>query len=86
MKAILKDISAMPFDRMELCMLPPGELDVEIHLRCDAEAYRKLVEFFVTAGFQKRDGHPVQAPKALPEPTPELTTTIEPKKLRKKNV
>jgi hypothetical protein len=61
----------MPFDRMELCALPPGE------------AYQKLIEFFAQAGFQ-RQGQPVQVPKALPEGKPALPAKIEPKALKAK--
>jgi len=42
----------MPFDPMELCMLPPDEVHVEIHLRCDHEMARKLARFFHDNGFE----------------------------------
>lgn len=61
MKAVLLDCNGLPFDRMTLGPLPPGELDVEIRLRCDAEAYRKLLAFFAEAGFQRPERK-----KALP--------------------
>ena len=83
MKAILVDFHAWPFDMMELCALPPGELDVQIRLRCDQEAYLKLMQFFVQAGFQ-RQGQPMPVPKALPEGEPALPAKIEPKALRAK--
>ena len=52
MKAVLLDFNALPIDRMELTMLPAGELDVQIRLRCDEEAFRKLAQFFADAGFK----------------------------------
>lgn len=63
MKAKLMDISALPMDRMELTLLPPGELDVVIRLRCDVEAYARLLNFFSEAGFES----PVSR-KSAPEP------------------
>jgi hypothetical protein len=68
MKAILLDLNALPLDRMSLEMLPPGELDVQIRLRCDEEAYGKLVAFFRDAGF--RDGRGVSGAPALGEAGP----------------
>ena len=66
MKAELLDVTALPFDRMELTSLPLGQLDVQIHLRCDAEAYRRLVEFFREHGFGRADRYgPPSSQKSL---------------------
>ena len=68
MKAVFKSLSALPFDRMELVPLPPGELDVQINLRCDREAYIKMLAFFSGAGFQNMPAEPpmvTSSPKKL---------------------
>lgn len=70
MKAILTRFDALPFDRMELRMLPPGEIDVQIGIRCDREAYEKLVAFFAQAGFTRAKPEP--GTKELPPPTKAL--------------
>jgi hypothetical protein len=66
MKAKLIDLSALPIDRMDLVPLPPGELDVVINLRCDREAYVRLVEFFREIGVERADKYgPPSSDKSL---------------------
>lgn len=66
MKARLIDLTALPFDRMELVPLPPGELDVVINMRCDREAYVRLVEFFREIGVERADKYgPPSSDKSL---------------------
>lgn len=52
MKARLEDFRVCPFDPMELRMLPPGEVYVQIHLVCDAEMAAKLADFFRNNGVE----------------------------------
>ena len=64
MKAKLNEFRVMPFGPMELRMMPPGELYVQIHLTCDAKMAAKLADFF--------HGHGVEgAAKAL-GPAPKI--------------
>lgn len=79
MKAKLADISALPLDRMELVPLPPGVLDVQIRLYCDAEAYKKLFEFFTQNDFENAEKY-APKPRALPPATPALPPVAVTKK------
>lgn len=76
MKAILLAISALPLDRMTLQMLPPGELDVQIHLRCDREAYAKLLAFFRDASYAQAERF---MPRTLPaKPVDPVVSAVKP--------
>lgn len=69
MKLVLHRFNALPIDRDTLTMLPDGEVDVQIGLRCDQEAFARLMALFREVN-AKAEG---QAARAL-EPK-------EPKKL-----
>lgn len=54
MRAILREVDALPMDRMELRLLPDGMLDVQIRLYADHEAYHHLVAYFKSRGYESR--------------------------------
>ncbi len=63
MKAVLRDLNALGFDRLHLRMLPDGVLDVEIRLYTDLEAYQHLVAYFKAQGYSKQpDANPDRLP------------------------